>query len=240
MAKPLEQFEIKTLVDIPVGGLDASFTNASFFMVIAVAAITLFLTLGMRRRALVPTRWQSMAELSYQFIAQLVRENVGAEGRQYFPFIFTLFMFILFSNMIGLIPYSFTVTSHIIVTFALALVVFLGVTLVALIKHRLRFFSFFMPPGVPLYMAPLLVPIEIISYLARPVTLSLRLFANMMAGHTMLKVFAGFIVVLGLAGIFPIAVIVLLYGLEVIVAVLQAYVFTILTCLYLHDALHLH
>ena len=171
---------------------------------------------------------------------QLVRENVGAEGRQYFPFIFTLFMFILFSNMIGLIPYSFTVTSHIIVTFALAAVVFLGVTLIAVIKHRLGFFSFFMPPGVPLYMAPLLVPIEIISYLARPVTLSLRLFANMMAGHTMLKVFAGFIVVLGIAGFAPIAVIVLLYGLEVIVAVLQAYVFTILTCLYLHDALHLH
>ena len=149
-------------------------------------------------------------------------------------------MFLLFSNAIGLIPYAFTVTSHVIVTFALAIVVFLGVTVIAIIKHGLRFFSFFLPPGVPLYMAPLLVPIEVVSYLARPVTLALRLFANMMAGHTMLKVFAGFIVRLGFAGIAPIAVIVARYGLEVIVAVLQASVFTILTCLYLSDALHLH
>lgn len=240
MAKPLEQFEIKTYIPIEIGGMDVSFTNASMFMVIAITAVTLFLTLGMRRHALVPGRWQSMAELSYVFIATLLRDNVGKEGRKYFPFIFTLFMFLLFSNAIGLIPYAFTVTSHVIVTFALAIVVFLGVTVIAIIKHGLRFFSFFLPPGVPLYMAPLLVPIEVVSYLARPVTLALRLFANMMAGHTMLKVFAGFIVLLGFAGIAPIAVIVALYGLEVIVAVLQAYVFTILTCLYLSDALHLH
>ena len=240
MAKPLEQFEIKTYIPIEIGGMDVSFTNASMFMVIAITAVTLFLTLGMRRHALVPGRWQSMAELSYVFIATLLRDNVGKEGRKYFPFIFTLFMFLLFSNAIGLIPYAFTVTSHVIVTFALAIVVFLGVTVIAIIKHGLRFFSFFLPPGVPLYMAPLLVPIEVVSYLARPVTLALRLFANMMAGHTMLKVFAGFIVLLGFAGIAPSAVIVALYGLEVIVAVLQAYVFTILTCLYLSDALHLH
>lgn len=240
MARPLEQFEIKPLVPIEIGGADLSFTNASLFMVIAVALITLFLTLGMHRRALVPGRWQSLAELAYQFIAGLVRDNIGGEGRRYFPFIFTLFMFILFSNSLGLIPYGFTVTSHIIVTFALAAVVFLGVTVIALIKHGLRFFSFFLPPGVPLYMAPLLVPIELISYLARPVTLSLRLFANMMAGHTMLAVFAGFVVLLGVAGVAPLAVIVALYALEVIVAVLQAYVFTILTCVYLYDALHLH
>ncbi len=240
MAKPLEQFEIKTLVPIEIGGADLSFTNASLFMVIAVTLITLFLTFGMHRRALVPGRWQSMAELSYQFIAGLVRDNVGSEGHRYFPFIFTLFMFILFSNSLGLIPYSFTVTSHIIVTFALAAVVFVGVTVIALIKHGFRFFTYFLPPGVPLYMAPLLVPIELISYLARPVTLALRLFANMMAGHTMLKVFAGFVVLLGAAGVAPLAVIVALYALEIIVAVLQAYVFTILTCVYLHDALHLH
>ncbi|MEE8516711.1 MAG: F0F1 ATP synthase subunit A [Alphaproteobacteria bacterium] len=240
MAKPLEQFEIKTLMPIEIGGMDVSFTNASLFMVIAITAVTLFLTLGMRRHALVPGRWQSMAELSYEFIASLLRDNVGKEGRRYFPFVFTLFMFLLFSNAIGLIPYAFTVTSHVIVTFALAAVVFLGVTVIAIIKHGLGFFRFFLPPGVPLYMAPLLVPIEVVSYLARPVTLALRLFANMMAGHTMLKVFAGFVVLLGFAGIAPIAVIIALYGLEVIVAVLQAYVFTILTCLYLSDALHLH
>jgi F-type H+-transporting ATPase subunit a len=227
-------------VPIQIGSVDASFTNASLFMVVAVAAVTLFLTLGMRRRELVPGRWQSMSELIYQFVAGMVRENVGTEGRAYFPFIFTLFMFILFSNLIGLIPYSFTVTSHIIVTFALAGVVFVGVTIIALIKHGWKFFSYFVPHGTPAVMMPLLVPIEVISYLARPVTLALRLFANMTAGHTMLKVFAGFVVLLGVFGVAPMVVIVALYGLELLVALLQAYVFAILTSLYLHDALHLH
>ena len=240
MASPLKQFEIKTIAPIEVGGVDVSFTNSSLFMAIVIIAITLFLVLGMRKRALVPGRWQSMAELSYEFIAGLVRDNVGTAGRPYFPFVFTLFMFILFANSIGLIPYTFTVTSHIIVTFALAAVVFLGVTVVAIVRHRMKFFSYFLPPGVPVYMAPLLIPIELLSYLARPVTLSLRLFANMMAGHTMLKVFAGFVVVLGLAGIAPLLVLIAIYMLELIVAVLQAFVFTILTCLYLHDAIHLH
>jgi F-type H+-transporting ATPase subunit a len=240
VASPLKQFEIKTIVPIEVGGVDISFTNSSLFMVIVITAITLFLVLGVRKRALVPGRWQSLAELSYEFIASLVRDNVGQEGRAYFPFVFSLFMFILFANTIGLIPYSFTVTSHIIVTFALAASVFLGVTVVAIIKHKMKFFSYFLPAGTPLYMAPLLIPIEILSYLARPVTLSLRLFANMMAGHTMLKVFAGFVIALGLAGVFPLAVLIALYLLELIVAVLQAFVFTILTCLYLHDAIHLH
>jgi F-type H+-transporting ATPase subunit a len=236
----MHQFEITRLVDIQLFGVDASFTNSSLFMVIAIAAVTAFLVLGVRRRAVVPGRWQSMAELCYEFIASLVRDNVGHAGRPYFPFIFTLFMFILFCNSIGLIPYSFTVTSHIAVTFALAAVIFIGVTILGIVLHGAKFLSYFMPPGVPLYMAPLLVPIEVVSYLARPVTLALRLFANMMAGHTMLKVFAGFVVALGIAGIFPLAVLIALYALEVIVALLQAYVFTILTCLYLHDALHLH
>ena len=240
MAGPLEQFEIKTLVPIHVGGVDASFTNASLFMVIAIAAVTLFLTVGMRKRELVPGRWQSMSEMMYQFVAGMVRENVGHEGRAYFPFIFTLFMFILFANLIGLLPYAFTVTSHIIVTFALAGLVFVGVTIIALVKHGFKFFSYFVPQGTPLVMMPLLVPIEVISYLARPVTLALRLFANMMAGHTMLKVFAGFVVLLGVFGVAPMVVIVALYGLELLVALLQAYVFAILTSLYLHDALHLH
>jgi F-type H+-transporting ATPase subunit a len=240
VASPLAQFEIRTIAPLEIGGVDVSFTNSSLFMVIAIAAVTAFLVLGVRRRAVVPGRWQSMAELCYEFIASLVRDNVGHAGRPYFPFIFTLFMFILFCNSIGLIPYSFTVTSHIAVTFALAAVIFIGVTVLGIVLHGAKFLSYFMPPGVPLYMAPLLVPIEVVSYLARPVTLALRLFANMMAGHTMLKVFAGFVVALGIAGIFPLAVLIALYALEVIVALLQAYVFTILTCLYLHDALHLH
>ncbi len=237
---PLSQFEIRTLVPIELGDLDASFTNSSLFMVIATIAVTVFLVGGMSRRAMVPGRWQSLAELSYEFVASMVRDNVGGEGRRYFPFVFTLFMFILFLNSLGLLPYSFTVTSHIIVTFALASVVFIGVTIIGLIKHRFHFFSFFLPKGVPLVMAPLLVPIEVLSYLARPVTLALRLFANMMAGHTMLKVFAGFVIALGMFGIAPLVVVILLIGLEVVVAVLQAYVFAILACLYLNDALHLH
>lgn len=240
MASPLQQFKIKTIASAHVGGVDVSFTNSSLFMIVTITAITAFLLLGVRKRALVPGRLQSMAELFYEFIAGLVRDNVGSAGRAYFPFIFTLFMFILFANTIGLIPFTFTVTSHIIVTFALALVVFIGVTIVGIARHGMKWFSYFFPPGAPLYMAPLLVPIEILSYLARPVTLALRLFANMMAGHTMLKVFAGFVITLGMAGVAPLAVLIALYMLELIVAVLQAFVFTILTCLYLHDALHLH
>jgi F-type H+-transporting ATPase subunit a len=197
--------------------------------------------LSMRGRALVPTRWQSMAELSYEFIASMVRDNVGTEERKYFPFIFSLFMFILFANLIGLLPYSFTFTSHIIVTFAMAIMIFLGVTVIGIVRHKLHFFSFFMPAGVPKIMAPILVPIEIVSYLSRPVSLSIRLFANMMAGHTMMKVFAGFVIPLGiLGGWAPLAVDVALTGFEFLVAFLQAYVFTILTCLYLNDAIHLH
>ena len=208
-------------------------------MIFVVLLATMLISLGMRKRSMVPGRWQSIVELAYEFIANMLRENVGSEGRRYFPFIFTLFMFILFCNLLGLIPYSFTVTSHVIVTFALAAVVFLGVTVIALISHGLKFFTFFVPPGLPVVLAPLLVPIEVISYLARPITLSLRLFANMMAGHTMLKVFGGFVVALGLFGFAPFIFIIAIYALELIVAVLQAYVFTVLTCLYLNDAIHL-
>ena len=237
---PLAQFEIKRWVPIKFGELDISFTNSSTFMVLTVVVVSAFLILGMRRNAMIPGRWQSMVELLYIFIANLLRDTVGKEGRPYFPFIFTVFMFILVGNLFGMIPYSFTFTSHIVVTFAMALVVFLGVTIIAIAKHRLYFFTFFMPPGVPLLMAPLLVPIEIISYLSRPISLSVRLFANMLAGHTLLKVFAGFVVSLGMFGVFPLAFIVALTGLEIVIALLQAFVFTILTCLYLNDALHLH
>ena len=237
---PLAQFEIKRWVPIKIGELDISFTNSSTFMVLTVVVVSAFLILGMRRNAMIPGRWQSMVELLYIFIANLLRDTVGKEGRPYFPFIFTVFMFILVGNLFGMIPYSFPFTSHIVVTFAMALVVFLGVTIIAIAKHRLYFFTFFMPPGVPLLMAPLLVPIEIISYLSRPISLSVRLFANMLAGHTLLKVFAGFVVSLGMFGVFPLAFIVALTGLEIVIALLQAFVFTILTCLYLNDALHLH
>lgn len=223
-----------------IGGLDVSITNSTIWMVIAVSAVTLFVIVSMQGRALVPGRWQSMAELSYEFIAGLVRENVGSEGRAFFPFIFTLFMFILFANTLGLIPYSFTPTSHVAVTFTLAIVVFIGVTVIGFIRHGFRFFGLFLPKGIPIMLAPLLVVIELISYLARPVTLSLRLFANMMAGHTLLKVFGMFVVKLGLLGFAPLVFIVALYGLELIVVFLQAYVFTVLTCLYLNDAIHMH
>ena len=237
---PLEQFEIKRIVPLDIGGLDLSFTNSSLFMVLAVALASGFLILGIGRGALVPGRWQSMAELSYEFIANLIRETIGSEGRAYFPIIFTLFMFIFMGNMLGMIPYSFTFTSHIIVTFVMAFVVFVGVTILGFVKHGAHFFSFFVPPGAPIWMWPLLIPIEIISYFSRPVSLSVRLFANMLAGHTLLKVIAGFIAVLGVAGILPFALVVALTGLEILIAFLQAYVFAILTCLYINDSIHLH
>ncbi len=240
MASPLKQFEIQTLVPIEIGGIDVSFTNSSLFMTVAIIAITLFLTLSMRSRSLVPGRWQSLAEIFYEFIAGMIRDNVGAEGRKYFPYIFTLFMFILFGNLIGLIPYSFTFTSHIIVTFGIAMAVFVGVTIIGFVKHGWRFFGLLLPQGVPWYIAPLLVPIELLSYFTRPVSLSLRLFANMTAGHTMLKVFAGFVAAIGMFGFVPLIFVAALTGLEFLIACLQAYVFTILSCIYLNDALHMH
>jgi F-type H+-transporting ATPase subunit a len=209
-------------------------------MTITVFGVTAFLTLSMRGGRLVPGRWQSMAEMSYEFIANMIRENVGAEGRKYFPFIFTLFMFILVGNLVGMIPFAYTFTSQIIVTFAMAATIFIGVTVIGLLRHGLHFFSLFVPSGTPLILAPLLIPIEVISYFVRPVSLSVRLFANMMAGHTMMKVFGGFTVLLGVLGVAPIILLVALTGFEIMVAVLQAYVFTVLTCLYLNDAIHLH
>jgi len=241
MHNPMEQFEIKRLLSLHLGGLDVSYTNSALWMTIAVA-ITLFVFIyGMRRRALVPGRLQSVAEVGYEFIAKMVDDNVGGAGKKYFPFILTLFLFILGCNMLGMIPYSFTPTSHIIVTFAMAAVVFIGVTLIALFKHGIHFFSFFAPKGVPLWLMPILVPIEVISYLIRPMTLSVRLFANMLAGHIMLKVFGGFVIMLGIFfGWIPLLFTTAFIGLEILIAFLQAYVFAVLTCLYLNDALHLH
>ena len=237
---PLEQFEITPFIHFKTGSVDLAFTNSSLAMVITVAAITLFLTLTVNTRSIIPSRMQLMSEMSYNFIAQLLNDTIGNQGKKYFPFIFSIFMFVLIGNMVGMIPYSFTFTSHIIVTFALAAVVFIGVTVLGFIKHGLHFFSFFIIPGLPWYMLPILLPIEVISYLSRPISLSVRLFANMLAGHTLLKVFAGFVVPLGLVGILPLAFIVALTGLEILIAFLQAYVFAILTCLYINDAIHLH
>ena len=240
MASPVEQFKLKSLVPLELGGVDLSYTTSSLWMTITVVCVTAFLTLSMRGGRLVPGRWQSMAEMSYEFIANMIRENVGAEGRKYFPFIFTLFMFILVGNLVGMIPFAYTFTSQIIVTFAMAATIFIGVTVIGLVRHGLHFFSLFVPSGTPLILAPLLIPIEVISYFVRPVSLSVRLFANMMAGHTMMKVFGGFTVLLGVLGVAPIILLVALTGFEIMVAVLQAYVFTVLTCLYLNDAIHLH
>ena len=240
MADPMHQFQIHPLVDIFVAGKDLSFTNSTVWMFITVAAVFAMMMYGTRKAALIPGRLQSVVELSYEFVAGLVRDNSGREGMKYFPLIFTLFMFILFGNTLGLIPGAFTFTSHIIVTFAMALTVFVLVTALGFVLHGTHFFHFFVPAGAPKVMLILLVPIEIISYCVRPVSLSVRLFVNMMAGHTMLKVFAGFIPALGLFGFAPLAVTVALIGFEFAVAFLQAYVFTVLTCIYLHDAIHMH
>lgn len=241
MLDPMHQFVVQRIVPLEIGGVDISFTNASLFMVIAVALITLFTMASMGSRSLVPGRMQSMAELSYEFVANMVRENAGTEGMKYFPFIFSLFMFVLFANMLGMIPYSFTVTSHIIVTFALAFFIFVAVTVIGFIKHGAHYFSLVVPKGAPVILLPLLVVIELVSYFTRPISLSVRLFANMLAGHTMLKVFGGFVVMMGfLGGWLPLAAMVAFTGLEFLVAFLQAYVFAILTCIYLNDALHLH
>jgi F-type H+-transporting ATPase subunit a len=241
---PMSQFEIHKIFPLQVHGYDISYTNASLFMTISIIAIVLFMSLGMRRGALIPGRFQSMVELSYQFVADIIEDNVGHEGIQYFPLIFTIFMFVLFCNLLGLMPlmHSFTVTSHIIVTFALAAFIFIGVTLIAIVKHGpVAFLGSFLPAGTPVWMWPLMYFIELFSYLARPVSLSVRLAANMMAGHTMLKIIAGFVLLLGfLGGWMPFAFLIVLSGFEVFVAILQAYIFTVLACVYLNQALHLH
>lgn len=238
---PLAQFEIRELAPIEIGGLNLSYTNSALWMTIAVALAALLFVAGTRGRAMAPGRLQSVVELSYEFVANMVRDNAGADARPYFPFVFTLFVFILFGNLLGMIPYGFTFTSHIIVTFAMAAVVFVGVTVIGFARHGAGFLRFFVPAGVPAPLLAILVPIEVLSYFVRPVSLSLRLFANMMAGHTMLKVFGGFVVALGVIGGWaPLALIVALTGLEIGIALLQAYVFAVLSCLYLNDALHMH
>ena len=239
---PMHQFEVYRLgPEIIFGTINLSFTNASLFMLISAFAILLLLYLGTKKKLLVPSKIQLMTEMSYMFVAKMINDTAGSSAKPFFPFIFTIFMFVLFCNMVGMLPYSFTVTSHIIVTFALAAFIFIGITIIGFIKHGIKYLELFVPKGVPLVLLPLIVIIEIISYLSRPVSLSVRLFANMMAGHTMLKVFGGFVISLGLlGGWLPLSFSVALIGLEILVAFLQAYVFAILTCIYLNDALNLH
>ena len=240
MDSPLEQFRVKVLIPLHVGTVDLSFTNSSLFMMLSALAIFLFLGVGLRKKSIIPSRFQSLVEIAYDLILSMIRDNVGDAGKHYFPFIFSIFLFVLFGNLLGMIPYAFTFTSQIILTFGLACFVFVAVTIIGFLKHGVRFFKFFLPSGAPLFMAPILIPIELISYLSRPLSLSIRLFANMMAGHTMLKVFALFTVLLGAYGISTVLLNTILIGFEVLVAFLQAYVFSVLSCLYLSDAINMH
>ena len=237
---PMHQFDIHPLYPMEFLGVDISFTNAALWMMIAVLTSSLFMMMGSLRARLVPGKIQMASEALYNFIAQMVKQNASDKAKAYFPFIFTLFIFILTANLLGMLPYSFTVTSHIIVTFAFAAIVFLGVTIIGFIHNGVHFLNLFVPKGIPKILLPLLIVIEIISYLTRPISLSFRLFANMMAGHILLKVFAGFVILLGAAGGFvPLAFMAVFSGLEVMIAMLQAYVFAVLTCIYLNDALNM-
>ena len=241
----LSQFELTPFL----GGFGQAigFSQSNAFMLLALGLITLFVMAAAARGALVPGRLQALGEASYEFIHGMVTEQVGEEGKKYFPFVFAIFMFVLFGNLLGLLPYAFTFTSHIAVTLTLALIVFVTVTVIALMRHGMHFFSYFFPEGAPVWLAPIIIPVEVISYFSRVVSLSVRLFANMVAGHVMLKVFATFVVLLGGLGavgpfvaILPLGVNIALVGFEFLVAFLQAYVFAILTSIYLHDAVHLH
>lgn len=240
---PLAQFEITPIIPFNIAGYDLSFTNSSLWMLIVVSAVIAFLLPASRKNQLVPSRLQSAAEMLVNFVSEMISETAGKEGMKYFSAVFSIFIFVLFCNLFGMIPGSFTVTSHIIVTFTIAAFIFIAVTLIAIFKHGLgKFLHFFLPEGTPLAMAPLLFIIEFFSYLSRPVSLSVRLAANMMAGHVTMKVIAGLIItfgmLIGVSSMFPLLL--FLTGFEIAIAVIQAYIFTILTCVYLNDALHLH
>jgi F-type H+-transporting ATPase subunit a len=241
VTNPLNQFLIKTLIPIHVAGHDISFTNASLFMVIVTLSIIAVQYFGVRGNTLIPGRMQALFESSYDFIADMVEDNAGKDARPFAPLIFSLFMFILFANLVGLLPFSFTVTSHLAVTFTLAILIFILVTIVGFVKHGLKFFTLFYPEGTPIWISFIIVPIEVISYFIRPITLSFRLFLNMMAGHILLKVFAGFAAMMAFYfAIGPLIFNVIFIGFEFFIAALQAYIFTILSCIYLNDAINLH
>jgi F-type H+-transporting ATPase subunit a len=244
---PIEQFKLHNLFKIgQIGDHPIYFTNSSVFMLVAVVLTAVLMIGGMAGGRLVPGRFQSMAEITYEFVASMVRSTAGSEGMKFFPLVFTIFMFICVSNLVGVIPYSYTISSHLIVTAALALLVFFTVFIYGIYKNGLKFFKLFVPSGIPIFILPLVVFIEIFSFFLRPISHSVRLFANMLAGHIALQVFAGFVAMLGLAlgtwgwigGILPLALTVALFALELLVAFLQAYVFAILTCIYLNDAIH--
>lgn len=245
MIDPLHQFMIHPLIHLEVAGYNISFTNSSLFMVLATFLSVLFLGAASRNPRLVPGRLQYIGESIFRFVQDLIRDNVGEKGLRYTPYVLSIFMFVLMGNFLGMIPYGFTFTSHIIITFAMAMIVFIGVTIIGFIKHGTHFFRLFFPEGTPFYIAPLLIPVEIMSYFTRPVSLAVRLFANMVAGHVMLKIFAGFVVLLAGTSLFPLAVLPFainfaVIAFEFLVALLQAYVFTVLTCIYLNDAINLH
>lgn len=241
MHSPLAQFEIKKLIPINIAGYDVSFTNSALFMMLAIMFASFFMLIATRKKALVPSRGQMFAESIFGMIADMLQQNVGEGGKKFMPLIFSLFMFVLFCNLLGMIPYSFTSTSHISVTFVLAILVFFIVTIVGFMKHGLHFFSLFLPHGTPMWLAPLLIVIELVAYLARPISLSLRLAANMVAGHVLLKVLVGFMVAMAIyLKPVPAPFIVVLVGFEIFIAILQAYIFTILSCMYLNDAVNLH
>lgn len=244
MASPLKQFAIKPLIPMEVAGYDLSFTNSSLWMTLTVFLSVLFFMMATSKRKIVPGPWQAFAEGLLETASNVVNDNVGKGGKPYFPFVFCLFIFILFGNLLGMVPGAFTFTSHLAVTGAMACIIFTAVTLIGIYKHGFKFFSLFFPSGAPIVSAPILIPIEIVSYFSRPVSLGVRLFANMVVGHVLLKVIGGFVVSLGtfyvLPGLLPFVGLLAITVLEIMVAVIQAYVFAILTCVYLHDALYLH
>ncbi len=245
MPNPMHQFEIERYVPFDLFGIDASFTNSALFMVLGLVVLVGFLLWAMSARAIVPGRMQSIAEMAYEFVHKMVTDSIGESGKAFFPLIFTIFTFILTLNLLGMINIPgvwapFTVTSHIIVTFALAALVFLLATAVGFWTHGLGYLKLFVPHGVPWWLMPIIVPIEVISYFIRPISLSVRLFANMMAGHTLLKVFGGFVVMLGAFGVVPLLGMVAFTGLELVVAFLQALIFSVLSCIYLNEAIHMH
>lgn len=240
---PMHQFNIKKLVDLQLFGIDISITNSAIFMLITTLLIMAFLYMGVRGNSTLraPGKLESLSEIAFNFVANLIDENCGSEARRYLPFVMSFFMLIAMGNLLGMVPYTFTFTSHIIVTFAMAAMVFIVITLIGFKHHGVGYLKIFLPEGAPMFLAPVLIPIELISYLSRPISLSVRLFANIMAGHIVLKIFAGFIISLGIVGgIIPLGMTVLLTFFEVFVALVQAYIFSILTCVYLNDALHLH
>ncbi len=240
MANPMEQFEIKTLIPMEIGGVDVSFTNSSLFMILAVISSTFLFALCLRRRSLVPNVAQSIPEVIYEFVYSLLKENVGVEGLKYFPFIFTMFLFVALGNLLGLFPYSFTFTSHLTAVGSLSLIALLFNVVIGIKKKKIKWLRTFLPKGIPLPLAPLIIPIEMVSFLSKPFSLTVRLVANMTVGHIMLKIIAGFVATLGILGAVPVLFNCCIVCFEIFIALLQAFIYTVLSCIYLGDALHEH